>query len=168
MTANSEKTVRVLSVREETAFCEAAISYIAARWASERSRPVYENCIGSCIDSPSPLPQWYLLTADGGICGCAGLIPNDFISRMDLCPWLCALFVEERFRGRAWGRLLIERAKSDAAAFGYRNLYLATDHVGYYERYGFSYIGTGYHPWGESSRILRAPLNGIEKTGDLP
>ena len=109
--------------------------------------------------SQLPPEQWYLLTAGDTVCGCAGLIPNDFISRMDLFPWLCALFVEERFRGHAHGSLLIEKAKSDAAARGYRNLYLATDHVGYYERYGFSYIGTGYHPWGESSRIYRAELD---------
>ena len=111
-------SVRVLSVREQPSFAAEAISYIASKWASEKSRPVYEDCIGSCIRSASPLPQWYLLTAGDTVCGCAGLIPNDFISRMDLFPWLCALFVEERFRGHAHGSLLIEKAKSDAAARG--------------------------------------------------
>ncbi len=154
-----DASVKVISVREQPSLAGEAISYIASKWASEKSRPVYEDCIGSCIHSASPLPQWYLLMARSTVCGCAGLIPNDFISRMDLFPWLCALFVEERFRGHAYSSLLIEKAKADAVALGYRNLYLATDHVGYYERYGFSYIGTGYHPWGESSRIYRAELN---------
>lgn len=159
MSQNFEKAVEIVSVRENPEMCDTAIHYIASKWANEKSRPVYENCIGNCIHSASPLPQWYLLAVNDTICGCAGLIPNDFISRMDLFPWLCALFVEECFRGHAYGSLLIEKAKSDAMVLGYRNLYLATDHVGYYERYGFSYIGTGYHPWGESSRIYRTELD---------
>ena len=32
-------------------------------------------------------------------------------------------------------------------------MYLSTDHVGLYEKWGFRYIGQGYHPWNEESRI---------------
>ena len=46
--------------------------------------------------------------------------------------------------------------REDAAAAGFPAVYLCTDHVGYYEKYGFRHVGTGYHPWGDESRIYEA------------
>lgn len=34
----------------------------------------------------------------------------------------------------------------------------STEHVGYYEHYGFIYLGQGWYHWGENSRIYAAPL----------
>ena len=145
--------VTILSVREQPRIVDAAISYIQSKWASEASKPVYEDCIRHCAGARAPLPQWYLLYDGDRIVGCAGLIANDFISRMDLYPWVCALYVEPSHRGHRYGSLLLEKALADARDAGFQRLYLCTDHIGYYERYGFEYLGTGYHPWGESSRI---------------
>jgi N-acetylglutamate synthase-like GNAT family acetyltransferase len=145
--------MEIISIRQNPEYKDQAVKYFQSKWATEQSLMVYEDCISNCIIASNPLPQWYLLMDQGSIIGCAGLVTNDFISRMDLYPWVCALYIEESYRGNAYGSLLLERAKEDAKAFGFSHLYLCTDHIGYYEKYGFSYLGVGYHPWGESSRI---------------
>jgi N-acetylglutamate synthase-like GNAT family acetyltransferase len=65
---------------------------------------------------------------------------------MDSYPWICAIFNDQNHRGNAYGSLLIELAKDDANKAGFDYVYLCTDHMGYYEKYGFYYIGQGYQP----------------------
>lgn len=142
-----------INIRENPEYLERAIAYIQSKWANRRNKKVYEDCISHSIDAKNPLPVWYILMDGGTIIGCGGLITNDFISRMDLCPWLCALYIEKKNRGQGLGNLLMAQIKEDTAKMGLDTLYLCTDHKGYYEKYGFTYIGDGYHPWGESSRI---------------
>ena len=150
--------MEIVSVREHPEQTERFILYFQKRWGSPNTLMVYHDAITHAVTTEVPLPDWYLLMDGDTIAGCAGLITNDFVSRMDLYPWLCALYIEEDYRGHAYGKLLIERAKKDAKAGGFTHLYLVTNHVGYYEHYGFSYIGTGYHPSGDSSRIYESVL----------
>ena len=149
--------MRIVSVREHPEFADTAIGYISACWPEVR--PVlYEDCIRHAVSAAGPLPQWYLLMSGGEPAGCAGLIANDFISRMDLWPWACALYVAEHMRGHAYGRLLLVRGGEDARRAGFGKLYLSTDHAGLYEKWGFRYIGQGYHPWDAESRIYERTL----------
>lgn len=149
---------KVLSVREHPGYIQKAVDYIHGRWGSEKNYDLYADCISHSGGKEFTLPNWYLLTEGEKIIGCAGLISNDFISRMDLLPWLCSLYIEKEYRGSGLGGLMIEKIKRDAKGYGFSKVYLCTDHIGYYEKYGFEYIGTGYHPWGESSRIYCSNL----------
>lgn len=149
--------MKIISVRECPEYMEPAIKFFQQTWKSA-SPHIYDNCIRHAITSDNPLPQWYLLENQKQIIGCAGLITNDFISRMDLYPWICALYIEKDHRGKSLGALLMEKAKDDARKAGFSHAYLCTDHIGYYEKFGFRYIGQGYHPWNEESRIYAIAL----------
>lgn len=149
--------MQVISVRENISYKEKVINYLQQSWDSVDPM-IYKDCIEHCIHSSSLLPQWYVLLKDDEIIGCAGLITNDFISRMDLYPWLAALFIEEEFRGNNYASLLINRAKEDTKKMGFKHLYLCTELNDYYEKLGFSYIGDGYHPWEEQSKIYEIEL----------
>lgn len=146
--------MKIISVRDNPEYKEMAIKYIQDSWP-EISPVIYENCISNCTESVQALPQWYLLELNEQIIGCAGLITNDFISRMDLYPWICAIYIDDEYRGNAYSSLLIEKAKEDTKAAGFKHLNLCTDHIGFYEKFGFTYIGQGYHPWEEESRIYQ-------------
>ena len=150
--------MRIISVRENPEYKDATIAYLQKSWKSVLPI-IYEDCISHSIQAKKPVPQWYLLEKDGTTIGCAGLITNDFISRMDLYPWVCALFIDENHRGNNYASLLLEKAKSDAQKAGFDSLYLCTEHINYYEKFGYHYIGQGYHPWGEESRIYELKID---------
>ena len=80
----------------------------------------------------------------GGVCR---LIANDFISRMDLWPWACALYVAEHMRGHAYGRLLLDRAAKRPPRRIRQALPPAPITPDYMKKWGFRYLGQGYHPW---------------------
>jgi GNAT superfamily N-acetyltransferase len=145
--------MHIISVREEPEYKAAAVRYIQQVFGTDKNSKVYENCISYSLHTDAPLPHWYLLEDDDKIVGCAGLITNDFISRQDIWPWICAVYITPEYRGRALGGVLLDKAREDAAKAGFKKVYIATAHIGYYENFGFKHIGTGYRPWGESSRI---------------
>ena len=146
----------LISIRERSENLERAARYFSSKWKVEYN--IYHDCIKHSITTPNPLPRWYLLVNDNDeIVGSYGLIINDFNSRQDLWPWLCALYVEENERGKKLGAMMLEHGKCEAKKLGFDNLYLMTSHVGYYEKYGFSYLAKCYSP-GDEGRVYIAAI----------
>lgn len=151
--------MNIISVRNHPDTLQMFVDYFAKCWATQDTAPIYQDCIENCLHADFALPQWYLLIDKAGvILGGAGLVTNDFISRMDLLPWLCALHVEPSYRSRGYGALLIEHVCDEAHKHGFAKIYLSTGHIDYYEKYGFAHIGDGFHPWGARSRIYERDL----------
>jgi len=46
------------------------------------------------------------------------------------------VYIEESERGQAYGSRLLTHGRHEAAKLGYPMIYLSTDHVGFYEKYG--------------------------------
>lgn len=83
---------------------------------------------------------WYLCLDDNKIIGGLGVIENDFHDRKDLSPNVCAVYTEENYRCHGIAGKLLDMVVEDMKSKGITPIYLVTDHIGFYERYGWEFL----------------------------
>lgn len=81
------------------------------------------------------------------IAGFCTLSETDCLPDVDFSPYVGFVFVAQRYRGRRLSRDLIDAASDLAREQGHETLYLVSDHVGLYEKYGFTAIDHRPAPW---------------------
>ncbi|MBR0460040.1 MAG: GNAT family N-acetyltransferase [Victivallales bacterium] len=84
------------------------------------------------------------------------LTAQDCIAAPGMTPWIGFVFTFPEYRGRHLIGTLLDHARKCAAQKGSLFVFLATDHVGLYEKYGFSYWGSRRDVYGEMSRVYYA------------
>ncbi len=95
----------------------------------------------------------YLLMDGEEIVSFVTLTRQDCIADENLYPWLGFFYTFPQYRGRRHGGKVLAHAAQEARRKGFRQVWLATDHVGLYEKYGFTYVENRMDVYGEDSRI---------------
>ena len=95
----------------------------------------------------------YLMMDGENIVSFVTLTRQDCIADESLYPWLGFFYTFPAYRGHRYGGQLLAYAAEEVKKRGCGQVYLATDHVGLYEKYGFSYLENRVDIYGEDSRI---------------
>lgn len=97
----------------------------------------------------------FIMENGGKLAAFLTLTHTDSIRDDTLFPWIGFVFTVPEYRGHRYSGQLIGRACEAAAADGYNTVWLNTDHVGFYEKYGFEYIEDRIDICGENARLYR-------------
>ena len=113
----------------------------AAEWFHSKWRvptEAYLACMTSYLENETEY-GWYLCMDGEQIVAGMGVIENDFHDRKDLTPNVCAVYTEEKYRGKGIAGKLLNMTVEDMRKAGITPLYLLTDHIGFYEKYGWEF-----------------------------
>lgn len=113
----------------------------AAKWFSKHWKvPVeaYLECMNAYLEEKTEY-GWYLCLNQGEIIAGLGVIENDFHERKDLTPNICAVYTEKAYRKQGIAGKLLNQAVEDLRTLNISPVYLITDHIGFYERYGWEF-----------------------------
>lgn len=148
--------LKIYNAKEFPNGIEEVIKYIHAVWGSEENFEFYKDAIIHSSVEEGVIPEFYVLTKNSQIIGCVYLIRMDFVSRQDLYPWLAGLYINEDERRNGYANILMKHVEKRCKEAGYGNLYLTTDHDGYYERYDWIRIEDGIDLFsGKPTRIYK-------------
>ncbi len=128
-----------VTLREKPALKEHAAEWFYSKWGVPEA--AYLECMEAYLKEETEY-GWYLCLDGGQIVGGLGVIENDFHDRKDLSPNICAVFTEKPHRCRGIAGRLLDMAVEDLRAKGVSPVYLVTDHIGFYERYGWEFLCT--------------------------
>ena len=127
----------IITLRERPELAPAAAEWFHSKWTA----PVeaYLECMEAYLSGETEY-GWYLCLHGDAIVAGLGVIENDFHDRKDLTPNVCAVYTEEAHRRKGIAGRLLNKVVGDMRDKGITPLYLLTDHIGFYERYGWEFL----------------------------
>ena len=95
----------------------------------------------------------YLLAEGDVLVSFLSLAQRDCVDAPEYAPWIGFVHTAPEYRGHRHMGKLLDHACAAAREHGAAQVYLCTDHVGLYEKYGFTYLENRVSIYGEDSRI---------------
>ena len=99
--------------------------------------------------------------ADGRIIGMVTIMKTDYYPVPEIYPWISTLFVSEEYRGMRISKKLIDFANLYAEDLGFDKTYIPSEHVGLYEKYGYTYIKDIVNYGGDTDRLYAKEINNV-------
>ena len=82
----------------------------------------------------------FATVSEDEIIGFCTFLKTDYYPENKYSPWISSIFVDENFRGNRISFSMIEKAIEHAKIWNFKKVYIPSDMVGFYEKYGFGKI----------------------------
>ena len=83
-----------------------------------------------------------ILLQDDTLVGFISIFPHVCDEKSNLFPLYATMYVKEEFRGNGYSKLLNNAILKEAKSRGFAKIYLKTDLINYYEKFGAIYVET--------------------------
>ena len=126
-----------ITLREKSDLKISAAEWFNSKWGVPTE--AYLECMDAYLQNKTEY-GWYFCIDGNQIIGGMGVIENDFHDRKDLTPNVCAVYTEEKYRFQGIAGKLLSMVVDDMKSKEVSPIYLVTDHIGFYEKYGWEFL----------------------------
>ena len=138
--------IKIYDIKERKEFLEEIAILTQRQWGNKQlSEDEYNLKIKKKIDKMidnlnNPFYCKLILLDDDKLLGFVSIFPTDGKERLDLTPWYATMYVKEEYRGLGYAKIMNEAILKEAKKRSIKKIYLKTDLINYYEKFGFTYL----------------------------
>ena len=138
--------LKIYNIKEKQEFLREVAELTQKEWGSKtNSEEEFEAKINKKIfkiinNFNNPLYCKLILLDNDILIGFISIFPTDGDERAYLSPWYATMYVKEEFRGKGYSKILNSAILEEAKKRGFKKLYLKTDLVNYYEKFGAIFL----------------------------
>ena len=142
--------LKIYNIQEKQEFLKEVATLTQKEWGQknlseeEFNRKIEKkiNIIKSNFNNPNYCKLLLIDEQDNTstLLGFISIFEHDGDDKLDLSPWYATMFVKKDYRGLGYSKLLNDAILKEAKNRGFSKLYLKTDLINYYEKFGACYI----------------------------
>ncbi len=81
-----------------------------------------------------------ILVDNDNLIGFISIFPQDCEEEKELTPWYATMYVKKEYRGKGYSKILNDAILKEAENRSFEKIYLKTDLVNYYDKFGAIFI----------------------------
>ena len=143
--------MKLYSIRERPDLIPPMLESLEAHW--NPCMPWIKKHMERVLQTGEPVPDAWIAVEDGKVVGGYTLAIKDLLAAGETGLWIATLYVDPAFRGRHLSPVIIAHARRRGGELGYEKIYLATEHVNYYEKFGFRPFGPDFCALGDPTQL---------------
>lgn len=137
--------MKIYNIKEKMEYAYEVATLTRKAWGTYTNEEDFlksvEKAVNKIKDNLDKNDYCKLILLDGNkLVGFISIYPTDGEERSDLSPWYATMYVKKEYRGRGCSKILNDAILKEAKARGFEKIYLKSDLVNYYEKFGAKYI----------------------------
>ena len=138
--------LQIFNIREKQKYLREVAELTQKEWGIKTSsKKEFEEKINKKISKiinhfDNPLYCKLVLLDDDILIGFISIFPTDGDEKQNLSPWYATMYVKKEFRGKGYSKILNTAILEEAKKRGFTKLYLKTNLINYYEKFGATYL----------------------------
>lgn len=132
--------MNIISIKDNDKYLVEYIKLCSYEWGSKNDSDDYISDKKNKILTGDKVISVLGLIDNDVLVGFISLFKYDGEERKDLTPWYATMYVKDEYRGKGYSKILNKAILEEATRLGFSKIYLKTDLINYYEKYGAKYI----------------------------
>ena len=129
--------MKIIEIKNNSNYLKEYIKLCYIEWSNkEKKLEEYINYKIDKIKNDDNVITVLGLINNNELIGFISLFKNDELEYCNLTPWYATMYVKSIYRGKSYSKILNDAILNKAKQLGYNKVYLKSNLVNYYERFG--------------------------------
>lgn len=136
-----EKIMKIINITNNTKYLKKYIALCYLEWSEkEKELTEYIDYKLRKLKIENNIILILGLVDHNKLVGFISLLKKDGDCEVNLTPWYATMYVKKEYRGRGYSRILNDALLEKSKRLGYTKVYLKSNLINYYEKFGAIYI----------------------------
>ena len=137
--------MKIYNIKDRLEYLEEIAILTQKEWGKYSNEKEFNDKINKKIKKikdnlDNPYYCKLILLDEDKLVGFISIFEVDGDERQDLTPWYATMYVKKEYRGRGLSKILNGAILEEARNRGFNKIYLKSDLVNYYEKFGAEYM----------------------------